>query len=319
MIRQNVLLKDYSNYKIGGNASYFLEISTKEELFEGLREWQGISSKKNLPAGRQVFVLGKGTNVLISDKGFDGLVIHNNILGIERRGGDLVIGSGVLVSDVLSFCIENSLSGLEWAGGLPGTIGGAVRGNAGAFKGEIKDSIKEVVSLNFNTLEEKKRTNLECYFDYRFSFFKSEQGKDEIILSVVHNLQTGDEKVISNSIQEKIDYRKAKHPLEFSNIGSIFKNVSFESAPSDYKEELSPYIKNDPFPVVPTAKINFLAGLKGKRIGDAQISEKHTNFIVNLGNATSSDVKALISFAKNAVKEKFNIELEEEITYLGPA
>ena len=316
MIRQNVLLKDYSNYKIGGSATYFLEISTKEELFEGLKEWQEISSKKNLPADRQVFVLGKGTNILISDKGFNGLVIHNNILGIEKRGEDLVIGAGVLVSQILSFCIENQLSGLEWAGGLPGTIGGAVRGNAGAFGGEVKNCIKEVVSLDFNTFEEKKRANPECLFDYRYSVFKADQGKNEIIMSVVLRLQGGDKEAIKNSIQEKIDYRNTKHPMEYPNIGSTFKNVRVESVPENWKKELAQYVKNDPFPVIPSAKLLFLANVKGKTEGDAMISDKHPNFIVNLGNATSNDVETLISFAKNAVKEKFNIELEEEIMYL---
>ncbi|MCL6096075.1 MAG: UDP-N-acetylmuramate dehydrogenase [Patescibacteria group bacterium] len=316
MIRQNVPLKDYSNYKIGGPAAYFLEVSTKEELLQGLREWQGISS--SFPKDKKnIFVLGKGTNILISDKGFEGLIIHNSILGIERGGKDLTIGAGVLVSQILSYCIENQLSGFEWAGGLPGTIGGAVRGNAGAFSGETKDNVKEVTSLNLNTLSEKKRANLECLFDYRFSFFKSEQGKNEIILSVTLGLTNGDKETIRNSIQEKIDYRNAKHPMEYPNIGSTFKNVKVEAVPENWKKELTQYIKNDPFPVIPSAKLLFLANVKGKRIGDAQISEKHPNFIVNLGNAASNDVKALIVFARAAVLEKFGIELEEEIMYLG--
>jgi len=319
MIRQNVLLKDYSNYKIGGPAAYFLEISTKEELLEGLREWQGISDKINLSAGKHVFVLGKGTNVLISDKGFSGFVIHNNILGIEKKEEDLIVGAGVLVSQVLSFCIENQLSGFEWAGGLPGTIGGAVRGNAGAFGTEVKDIIKEVISLDFNTLEEKKRANLECLFDYRYSVFKSDQGKSEIIISVALRLQTGNREAIKNLIQEKIDYRNTKHPMEYPNIGSIFKNIRVDAVPENWKKELTQYVKNDPFPVVPSAKLLFLANVKGKKEGGAMISDKHPNFIVNLGNATSGDVKTLIALAKNAVKEKFNIELEEEIMYLGPA
>ena len=316
MIRQNVLLKDYSNYKIGGPAAYFLEISTKEELSEGLKEWKKISSVFSEDK-QKIFVLGKGTNILISDKGFNGLVIHNNILGIEKKEEDLIVGAGVLVSQILSFCIENQLSGLEWAGGLPGTIGGAVRGNAGAFMGETKDSVKEVVSLDFNTLEEKKRANLECLFDYRYSIFKSGQGKNEIIMSVTLRLQTGVRETIKNSIQEKIDYRNTKHPMEYPNIGSTFKNVKVESVPDNWKEELTQYVKNDPFPVVPSAKLLFLANVKGKKEGRAMISDKHPNFIVNLGNATSRDVKTLIVLAKNAVKEKFNIELEEEIMYLG--
>jgi UDP-N-acetylmuramate dehydrogenase len=316
MIRQNVPLKDYSNYKIGGPAAYFLEISTKEELSEGIKEWKKISSV--FPENKQkIFVLGKGTNVLFSDKGLNGLVIHNNISGIEKKDETLFVGSGVFVSQILSFCIENQLSGFEWAGGLPGTIGGAVRGNAGAFGGEIRDNVQEVISLDFNTLEEKKRANLECLFDYRYSVFKSEQGKNEIIISVAIRLQTGNTEAIKNSIQEKIDYRNSKHPMEYPNIGSTFKNVKVTSVPENWKKELSQYVKNDPFPVIPSAKLLFLANVRGKKEGDAMFSEKHPNFIVNLGNATSKDVRTLISFAKNAVKVKFNIDLEEEIIYLG--
>lgn len=306
-IEKDVLLSDYSNYKIGGPARLFVEASSVEELIEILEQVQND----------KVFILGEGTNVLISDNGFDGLVIHNKIGGIKNQGSTLTVGSGVLVSDLLAFCIENSLTGLEWAGGLPGTVGGAVRGNAGAFKGETKDSVSEVRSLNIFTLEEKKRTNKECNFDYRDSIFKSGEGEKEFITSVTFSLKPGNKEEIRRAIQEKIDYRKARHPLEYPNIGSIFKNVSFESLASTLREEFRQYVKNDPFPVVPTAKIIFLAGLKGKRIGGAMVSDKHTNFIVNVEGATASDVRQLIAIEKKTVKDKFGIDLEEEIIYLG--
>lgn len=311
MITTNVSLKDYSNYKIGGPASYFLEISTKEELLEGLNKW------KEMGLDKRIFILGKGTNVLISDKGFDGLVIHNNIQGLQRKGEDLTIGAGVLVSDLLDFCIENSLSGFEWAGGLPGTIGGAVRGNAGAFGGETKDSVKEVFSFNLQSKTQHLRRNKDCNFDYRYSVFKSREGLNEIITSVILKLKFRDKDLIKQSVLEKIDYRKAKHPLEYPNIGSIFKNIPFDNLSPQLQVEWREYIKNDPFPVIPVAKVIFLSGLKGKKVGDAQISEKHTNFIVNLGSASSEDVKKLIEQARQLVNEKFGIVLEEEIIYLG--
>lgn len=315
MIRQNVLLKDYSNYKIGGPASYFLEISTKTDLVNGLKEWEEISS--NFPEDKKrIFVLGKGTNVLIDDTGFDGLVIHNNIGGLERKEDDLVVGAGVLVSDIINYCIENSLSGFEWAGGLPGTIGGAVRGNAGAFGGETKDSVKDVTSLNADTLKEKVRDRLSCSFYYRHSVFKGD-AKNEIILSVTLQFKKGNGELIKNSVQEKIDYRVRRHPIEYPNIGSIFKNVKTEKVPKEQRGELMPFVKNDPFPVIPAAKLLFLSGVTGKKERGAQVSEKHPNFIVNLGNATAKDVKSLIAFAKGEVFKKFGIELEEEIMYLG--
>jgi UDP-N-acetylmuramate dehydrogenase len=315
MFKQNVPLKSYSRYGIGGPAAYFLEIATKEELLKGLKEWKKISA--GFPQKRkQIYVLGDGTNILISEKGFEGLVIHNLIGGIERRRGDIVVGSGVLLSDLLDFCIANSLAGLEWAGGLPGTIGGATRGNAGAFAGETKDSVKEVVSLNLDTLEEKTRDKWECTFAYRYSIFKTEETRNEMILSVVLSLKKGQQAAIRKSIQEKIDYRNEKHPMEFPSIGSTFKNVKVDKIPEKWKETLMSSVKIDPFPVVPAAKFLVLAGVKGKKIGNAQISQKHPNFIVNLGDAKSKDVKALINFAKDEVKREFNVTLEEEIIYL---
>jgi len=309
MIRQNVSLKDYSNFKIGGQALYFLEVFSKEELIEGLKEWKKISA--NLSTDK-IFILGGGTNILFSDLGFAGLVIKNSIGGIKASNGVIEIGGGALVSELLNFCIENSLSGFEWAGGLPGTIGGAVRGNAGAFNGETKDNVLDVESVNLKTLETKTRNNKDCNFSYRMSTFKI-NAKNEIITKVKFKFETGEKQEIKNSIQEKIDHRLSRHPLEYPNVGSIFKNVPYVSFSRKLQEELKQYIKNDPFPVIPTAKLNFLAGLSGKRVGDAQLSKKHTNFIVNLGNAKAEDVKKLMQIIKETVKQKFRISLEEEI------
>src|SRR5476649_1467645 len=174
MLQKNVSLKDYSNYKIGGLASYFLEVNSKNDLINGLEEWDKLNLNK------KIFILGAGTNILIDDLGFDGLVIHNNIKGINRIGENIVAGSGVLISDINKFAIDNSLSGLEWSGGLPGTIGGAVRGNAGAFSGETKDSVFEVESISLINEEKKKRDNKQCEFDYRHSIFKTSANMEMI-------------------------------------------------------------------------------------------------------------------------------------------
>lgn len=287
----------------------FVEIESTEDLKEILRQIQNGTEK--------IFILGGGTNLLINDKGFDGLVIYNKIGGILRQNLGQVktirVGSGVLVKDLLDFCAENSMSGLEWAGGLPGTVGGAVRGNAGAFKGETKDSVVEVESLDIKTLEEKTRNNSECKFGYRNSIFKSKDGTDEFITKVVFRLENGDKVQIRKKIQEKIDYRNKRHPMDRPNIGSIFKNIPFDLFSESLRKELIPYVKIDPFYVIPTIKLIELVGLKGRRIGDAMISDKHASFIVNVGNATSEDVKALIEIIKKEIKTKYNIMLEEEI------
>ncbi|HKC15037.1 MAG TPA: UDP-N-acetylmuramate dehydrogenase [Patescibacteria group bacterium] len=303
-LQKNVSLKDYSNYKIGGPASFFLELENLDELKE-----------INLDGYKKVFVMGAGTNILISDNGFDGLVIHNKILGIKHEDIDLRIGSGVLFSDVLKYCIENSLSGLEWAGGLPGTVGGAARGNAGAFGEETKDSVYEVESIDLYTKGKKIRKNIECEFDYRTSIFK-ENGDRELITEVFLKIKIGDKDEIVKKTQEKIDYRNQRHPMDYPSLGSTFKNVDWKDVPERFKEELKQYIKDDPMPIMPVAKLIFLVGLMGKKAGGAMISDKHPNFIVNVGNAKSSDVLELIELAKNTVKDKYDITLEEEIQYL---
>lgn len=307
--QQNVLLSDFSNYKIGGPAKLFVEIETTEELKEILLSVAGDNEK--------IFILGGGTNVLIGDRGFDGLVIRNKIEGINIIDGGLKVGSGVMIKDILDFCIENALMGLEWAGGLPGTIGGAVRGNAGAFKGETKDNVLEVRSIDIKTLEEKQRANDECSFGYRNSIYKSGIGESEFITHVVLGLIIGNKEEIREKIQQKIDYRINRHPMDYPNIGSIFKNIPLALLSDSLRKEFAPFVKTDPFPIVPTTKLLALAGLKGKRIGDAMISDKHPNFIVNLGNAKATDVRALIEIARQAIKEKYNIDLEEEIIYLS--
>jgi UDP-N-acetylmuramate dehydrogenase len=313
-IQREVVLKDFSNYKIGGNASYFLNAGTKEDLLEGLKEWKEIS-KDLSEKTKKILLLGGGTNILFPDDGFDGLVIKNSIDGISLDQDMVTAGAGTLFSNLVDFCVNNSLSGLEWAGGMPGTVGGAIRGNAGAFGGETKDNVLQVTSLNLDSLEEITRDGKECQFSYRNSIFKKEV-KNEIIVSVVFGFSKGSQEKIKEQVLKEVEFRQIKHPLESPNLGSIFKNVPFDSIPKVYKEELSQYVKNDPFPVVPTAKIIFLAGLKGRRVGDAAVSDKHTNFIVNLGNATAKDVEALIEIIKSEVKQKYGIALEEEIMRL---
>ncbi|MBI2031848.1 MAG: UDP-N-acetylmuramate dehydrogenase [Candidatus Levybacteria bacterium] len=313
-IRRNVPLKNYSNFKIGGTAAYFLEIKNVQNLLSGLKEWKEIS--KNSDKNRTL-ILGDGTNILFGSKGFSGLVIHNKVNNIEILNSDKVaVGAGVLVSDLLTFCIENSLSGFEWAGGLPGTVGGAVRGNAGAFGGETKDILLETESFDIETFEIKKRKNRECEFNYRGSLFKTGGGKDEIILSAVFRLKKDKSKDIKGKIEEKITYRKNRHPLEYPNVGSIFKNIPLEIVPEEVIKEFKSSIKNDPFPVLPTAKLIAFSDLPGRRVGDAQVSEKHPNFIINLGNAKADDVLELIKIVKKTIKEKFGVELEEEITII---
>ncbi len=317
ILSQNIPLKKYSNFKIGGPASYFYEFRTKEDLINALREWRDMGGEVN-----NIFILGSGTNILWNDDPFEGLVLKDSSSFIKREKGLVIVDAGTLMPDLVGFCTQNSLSGLEWAGGLPGTVGGAIRGNAGAFLGEIGDSVWQVESLDKRSLEVLIRNRVECNFGYRQSVFKNEEVgrrlgeplvRREVILSVKFKFKMGNAEEIKRSTQEKIDYRIDRHPLDLPNIGSTFKNVDLKKVSKKVAKEFEKSIKPDPFPVVPAAKLLVAVGLKGKIIGGAQFSEKHPNFIVNFNNAKSTDVKELIKLAKKEVKEKYNIDLEEEI------
>ncbi len=304
MFKENFPIHTLTSYKIGGPARYFFEAKNLDELKLAVEE----AKKRSL----EFFVLGGGTNLLIGDDGFPGLVLKPSINFIESSGEEVSVGAGVLVADLINFSIENGLSGLEWAGGLPGTVGGAIRGNAGCFGGEIKDVVKSVRSLDIETLREIGRDFPDCNFSYRSSIFKNLSNK-EIILSAIFGFKKGDAKEIGKSVNEKISYRRERHPLEYPNAGSIFKNIDAKNFSKERIRQFSHVIKTDPFPVVPAAYIISEAGLKGIALGGAMISPKHPNFIVNVFEAKSSDIKNLINLVKGEVKNKFDIELEEEI------
>lgn len=309
MFQSSVDLKPHSNYKIGGQARQFCISDNVQSLNKAVEQ----SRKEKLP----IFILGGGTNLLISDEGFNGLVLKPEISTLTSHDTLVKVGAGVSMAQLLDYSISKGLSGLEWAGGLPGTVGGAVRGNAGAFGGETKDSIEEVVSLDISAKIPKivKRKNRDCQFGYRNSIFKIRDGK-EIILEVNFVLKKGDPRAIQKAIEEKIKYRQQRHPMEYPNIGSIFKNVDLKTVPRKLHSQFAHVIKEDPFPVVPTAYLISEAGLKGVSYGGAMVSPKHPNFIVNVLDAKAADVKYLIAFVKSGVKKKFGIKLEEEIIYV---
>ncbi len=303
-IMEGVSLAEYSNYRIGGPARYFCEAANEDQIREAVM----FAREQKAP----LFVLGGGTNLLIADAGFNGLVLKLTAAQIAADGEQVTAGAGVSVADLLKFTIAHSLSGLEWAGGLPGTLGGAIRGNAGAFQGEIKDRIVSAESFDVETLTTITRENAACKFAYRNSIFKEKNGR-EIILGATLKLEKGDLQKIAAGVQEKINYRLERHPMEYPNIGSTFKNVDLQLVPNVWRQAVAKVIKVDPFPVVPTAYLISEAGLRGTQHGGAMVSQKHPNFIVNLGGAKAADVNFLIAAVKEGVFEKYGIRLEEEI------
>ena len=287
--KKNVLLKNYTTFRIGGPAKYFFKAKTKEDLIKAIQ----AAKKLNLP----FFILGEGSNILFSDKGFKGLVIKIQSSKIENKETEnknkiIYVEAGVKLSHLVKLSLKNSLTGLEWAAGIPGTVGGAIRGNTGAFGGSMSDIVRSVEVLHLPESEIKNYELKNCKFSYKENIFK--KNKNLIILSCILELKKGDKKEIEEKIKYFLDYREKNHPLEFFSAGCIFKNPKKKSA----------------------GELIEKCGLKGKEIGDARISEKHANFIVNLGKAHSEDVLKLINLIKKEVKKKFGIELKEEIYFI---
>lgn len=280
-LRENVLLSEYSTFRIGGIARYLIEVDNAEDLKKVIQ--------KALELNLQFIVIGGGSNILFSSKGYNGLVIvfkSNNTFSIN----DNLIEVDASVS--LNYLINklNNYTGLEWAVGIPGTVAGAINGNAGAFGGEMSELIKQVKVLEVkdNQIIEKNFSKEDCKFSYRNSIFKN--NSNLIIASAILELKKDSEENVKQKIKNNLSKRMSKQPKGFS-IGSIFKNGEDFSA----------------------GELIEKAGLKGLQIGDAKISDEHANFIINLGEATSDDVLELIKIIKKEVKEKFSIDLEEEI------
>jgi len=302
--RRNVSLAPYTTFKIGGTAKYFYIARSTKDIVDAVAQAKSLK----LP----FFVLAGGSNVLVSDKGFNGLVIKVQNTAYTISKTNVHADAGVSMETLVKKTGSKGLSGLQWAGGLPGSVGGAVRGNAGAFGGEIKDSIVSIRVLNAKgnivTLIQKQ-----CKFSYRDSLIKK---NNLIVLSCIFKLEKGNKRIIQATAKDHREYRKERHPLEYPNAGSVFKNCDVKKFSKKLQEELQDVIKVDPFPVVPTAYLISQAKLKGLRVGKAQVSKKHPNYIVNKGGATAKDVLHIAKKVKNIIKKKFSVNLEQEIQFV---
>lgn len=283
----NESMKKHTSFKIGGPAEIFIKITKIEQLQEIL-----LFSKKN---NISIHVVGNGTNILVKDKGIKGIVIKIDLTNIEiemnEKKAQIDVQSGVLLGYLSQKLLKEEISGFEELSGIPGTIGGAITMNAGAYGKEIKDILISVTAIDYDgNIKEFQKDELE--FEYRKSIFQKE---NYIILSAKLELEKGNKKNIKQKMQEYIISRKEKQPIEYSNAGSTFK-------------------RGEDFI---TAKLIDEAGLKGYNIGDAKVSEKHAGFIINEGNATAEDVIKLANHVKKVIKEKFAKDLELEIKIIG--
>ena len=331
-IQENILLSKYTILKIGGPAKYFIEAKNEEEILEAVK----FAEEKKLPT----FVLGGGSNVLVSDKGFDGVVIRLCNSQFVIRNLDIICDGGCQLGKIVNESVKAGLIGLKWAAGIPGTIGGAVRGNAGAFGGEMADAVKSVnvvemykttkiQSARQNTKHKTQNTNLlrvtcyvlrDCQFAYRDSVFK--QNPNLIILSVTLKLRKGDRTKSEKKIKEILAKRKNNQP-EFPSPGSFFKNPCLAGRQAEtrsqklleeFEKDTGDKAKKN---IIPAGYLIDRLGMRGKRIGGAIVSRAHGNFLVNAGGATAENFIILAAIVKTRVRNKFGIQLKEEVQMVG--
>jgi UDP-N-acetylmuramate dehydrogenase len=303
-VKENEVLAPYTTFKIGGPAQYFVEVGSRDKLHKVL----SVAVELKLP----YFFLGGGSNLLISDDGIEGLVIRFVDGPIEIKGQRVTVFAGNNWKNFVREVVKAELGGLVPCGNIPGTVGGALRGNAGAYgvdNGQFVKQVealvvgKEEVSLNVLSKEE-------CRFSYRESIFKREPSF--VVSEVTYEFPPLEGTVEDTlaEIDKEMATRNEKHPMDFPNAGSTFKNVIYSDDVAQYKEW-------EKYGKIPAFRFIEAAGLKGMKIGGAQVSEKHCNFIVNTGDATADDVIQLISMVKMKVRDQMGVQLMEELQYIG--
>lgn len=281
-IKTNEDMSKHTSFKAGGKAKFYIKAKTVKDVINTVK----ISKENNIP----IVVLGNGSNILFKDEEFNGVVLKIELDTLKIEENIITAEAGVKNAILGRKALDNNLQRFEFAAGIPGTIGGAIRMNAGAYGGEIKDIVQDVEYLDYEDLKIKKITNKECNFEYRHSVFCENKN---IILSATFKLENGIKEEIANRMNEFAKSRKEKQPLEYPSAGSTFKRGT------DFI----------------TAKLIDECGLKGYQIGGAQVSEKHAGFIINKENATAKDIIDLVEYVKKTVKEKTgkSIDLEVEI------
>jgi UDP-N-acetylmuramate dehydrogenase len=328
----DVPLKEKLWYRIGGVAKFFITCSSREDILDAF----DFIEKNKI---EKIFIVGEGTNLLFADEYFHGVVLQikssrhpelvsgsnekipdqvRNDIKLSKEG-DIEVFAGVKMEDLINFSLNNNFVGFEWAGGLPGTVGGAVRGNAGAYGGEIKDSLLSAEILDYSGGKPVIRTltNSDLNFSYRNSLIK--QNGKMIVISAKFKLQKASSEVLKKAIDTRdrnTQNRKDKHPLEYPNTGSVFINPreerEIEKILSIYPD-ISESVEKKWYGKVAVASLIDRWGLKGFRVGDAQISEKHALFIVNLGAAKAEDVLAVIETVRKKFFETLGFELKIEV------
>ena len=308
VVRENELLKNHTTFQIGGPARIYLEVSEPSKLVECLKVIK--------IEGMNYMLLGGGSNLVISDQGFSGAVIKIKPRELEINGEQVKVDSGYLLAGLIMKTLDAGLTGLEFEAGVPGTVGGAIKGNAGTY-GEAMDKTVKSVEFLDDALNIKTINNVDCNFSYRHSIFKEHDSW--LILSSILQLAKGNAQAGRELIDQRIKYRMDSQPYGCPSAGCTFKNIIYTQAIAKQLKkldwEISPKFKE--YKKIPAAWVIENLGLKGKTIGKSQVSEKHANYIINLGGAKADEVVQLVSLIKQQVRDRVGIQLEEEIRYVG--
>jgi len=304
-IRENVPLSPLTTFKIGGSAKYFVDVSDEEDIKAAVL-W---ARSKAVP----LVVLAGGSNVLIADEGIDALLMHVVLRTNSFQAMELTADAGCNLLELIKKASVLGLGGWESLAGIPGTIGGAVRGNAGAFGTEIKDMLLSATAFNMATFETKEFQNSECDFAYRHSFFKD--NPEWILLRAVIGLKKVTPGDSIASINNTIIERERRHLQNVQAAGSYFTNpVAPDVVQAMFEQEKGVKSREGR---VPAGWLIEKVGMKGAKVGGAIASEQHPNYLVNTGSATAKDVLELAARIKTAVSDRFGVQLDEEAAVLG--
>jgi UDP-N-acetylmuramate dehydrogenase len=291
-LRSEVPLAPFTTFKVGGPAEWLVETSGAEELLDALKSAHAASVK--------VTILGGGSNVLIGDKGIRGLVIRPRGGRVEPLGPtEIRVDAPMTMNGLVRWTISHGVAGLEAWAGTPGTVGGAIFGNA-HFGGRLIGSLVKSVRLADQTGGTRELPRIDMEFGYDRSRL---QRSGEVVLSVVFSVSTGEPSALREVARQSLAYRKKTQPLETPSAGCIFQNPEVSEVPSGMPASAGALVDR--------------AGLKGTACGGARVSTAHANFIVNEGRATAADIRRLIDLCRSRVREKFGVDLREEIGYLG--
>lgn len=305
-LRENVPLAPLTTFRVGGEARYYAVASGALELAEVFE----YAEKNRLP----FYVLGGGSNVLFSDKGFPGIIIHIGGGGVSVSGDKLTASAGVPLFEVVLAARDASLRGIEKLAGIPGSFGGAVRGNAGAFGTEIGDVVTSVKTLDRVSGMVAEYTREECQFRYRNSLFK--EHPNLVVLSAEIKLVPDTEGGLARIIEDTMALRESKHPQDAKCAGSFFMNplVRDEHLLAEFEKDTGKASKDGK---LPAGWLIDHVGLRGKKVGGAQVSPFHPNYLLNTGAATALDVITLASLIKTKVRDELRVRLQEEVQYVG--